>query len=332
MKKIIVFLLVVLMIGSLSVADAAKPAFRLRFAHDQAADNPRNISAQYFAELVEKSSKGRVKVEIYHSGQLGGERELVEGMGVGGGADIVVAGSQFAAYAKPIQVIEMPYLFANLKQAHAVIDGKMGRILTEPLLKHNIHFLSFWENGFRHITSNKRPINVPNDLKGLKIRTPQSKMRQLTFSAFGASPISIGFSELYLSLNQGVVDAQENPLTNIYSARFYEVQKYLSLTGHIYSANLMCIQEKTWKKLPANLQKVIQTAANKASNHNREIIRKEAERLTKELAEKGMKVNTPASIAPFQEVAREKIWPLFEDELGKKLVQKMIQTAQQTAE
>lgn len=326
----LVFVLTVLVLaltlgGSVSLG-AAKAEYTLKFAHESPPSNARHKAALYFAEQVEKNTDGRVKVVVYHSGQLGGERQLIEALTVGG-IDFVVAGAgMYAAYAPALELIEMPYLFPNYERAHAVIDGPIGQKLTAPLLQHNIRVLAFWENGFRHITNNVRPINTPDDLKGLKIRTNKSKMRMETFKAFGSTPVPIDFPELYISLSQGVVDGQENPLSNIYPSKFYEVQKYLSLTGHVYGALPMAVSEKTWAKLPEDIKAAVQKSAIEAGAYHRALIKEEDETLVGALREKGMKVNTPPDITPFQKIARQ-VWAEYEKEMGKELVQEILKAA-----
>lgn len=304
-----------------------KAEITLRFAHEAPEDNPRHLAAIYFADFVEKETEGRVKVEVYHSGQLGSERELVEAVSIGTNIDITMAGAgEFSTYVPELQLIEMPYLFPDYAVAHVVIDGPIGKKLTDPLIEHNIRVLAFWENGFRHITNNVRPINTPEDLKGLKIRTNKSKMRMATFAAYGATPVPIDFPELYMALSQGVVDGQENPLSNIYYAKFQDVQKYLSLTGHVYGAFLLAISESTWKKLPDDIKYILLKAAITAGAYHRSMILEEDRTLVIELEKEGMKVNKPPSIVPFQKIAKE-VWAQFAEEYGEGLVKELLEAA-----
>jgi tripartite ATP-independent transporter DctP family solute receptor len=327
LRKLTLMLVAVLLVMSVAtLAGASNVEFKLKFAHESPTSNARHKAAVYFAEQVEKNTDGRVQVTVYHSGQLGGERQLIEALTIGG-VDFTVAGAgMFAAYAPALELIEMPYVFPDYETAHRVIDGPIGQKLTAPLIERGIRVLAFWENGFRHITNNVRPINGPADLKGIKIRTNKSKMRMETFSAFGASPVPIDFPELYMALSQGVVDGQENPLSNIYPSKFYEVQKYLSMTGHVYGALPMAVSERAWNKLPADLQEGIRKAAIEAGAYHRALIQEEDNSLLEALKEEGMIVNVPPSLKPFQEIALQ-IWATKEAEFGKELVEELLRAA-----
>ncbi len=319
--------MVLLMIGLMTAGTSLLFAqTNLKFAHESPTSNARHKAAMFFAEQVAKNSGGKAKVVVYHSGQLGGERQLIEALSLGG-IDFTVAGAgMFAAYAPALELIEMPYLFPSYEKAHEVIDGPFGKKLTEPLKNKNIEFLAFWENGFRHVTNNVRPIVNPEDLKGVKIRTNKSKMRMETFKAYGSTPVPIDFPELYMAMSQGVVDGQENPLSNIYPSKFYEVQKYLSLTGHVYGALPMAASGTTWKKLSSELKDAIQKSSIEAGKYHRGLIRGEDDSLAVALKDKGMKINTPPDIKPFQKYAH-RVWDLYRETLGDALVNEIIKAA-----
>ena len=201
----------------------------------------------------------------------------------------------------------MPYLFTGREQAFKLVEGPLNKTIKERVEKNGVKILAFWEAGTRHITNNVRPIYTPADLKGLKIRVPQAQINIDTFKAFGANPVPMAFTELYLGLQQGVVDGQENPLSNIYASKFYEVQKYLSLSGHQFLIHMLMYSAKLWDKLPKDIQKVVLKCAQEAAVYQRQAVAYDDSRLKAELADKGMKINE-VDLAAFKAAAE----PLYE--------------------
>ena len=203
------------------------------------------------------------------------------------------------------------------------MDGPVGLEIVKDLPeKKGMRLLAYWENGIRQITNSKRPIEKVEDLKGLKIRTPENKMTLSIFKALGSSPAPLAFPELYLALSQGVFDGQENPISGIYSAKLQEVQKYISITNHKYEPQPLVISEAVWKNLPADVQKLLQEGAVKFAKEHRRMV---AEMESKQLAEfeaSGMKVSRP-DITPFRE-ATKSVYAEWEKTLGKDLVDKVI--------
>jgi tripartite ATP-independent transporter DctP family solute receptor len=167
----------------------------------------------------------------------------------------------------------------------------MGEEIRGLVEKHGVKLLGYWEAGLRHITNSARPIRTPEDLKGLKIRTPQAKYHLNTLKYMGANPVAMSFGELYTAMQQKVVDGQENPVSNIYKSKFYEVQKYMSLTGHLHLTHMVMYSAKLWEKLPADLQKVVRESVIESQETQRKAVRDDDENLTKELKAKGMLVN-----------------------------------------
>ncbi|WP_299625185.1 DctP family TRAP transporter solute-binding subunit [Pelagibius sp.] len=307
-----------------AIAEASP--IKLKFAHGAAPTNPRHAAAEHFADLVAKYTDGKAEVAIFPSGQLGNERQYLEALS-SGAIEFAVAGTPiFAAYAPELELVDMPYLFSSYEKAWEVLDGPIGSKLIEPVESQGIKILAFWENGFRHVTNNVRPINTPEDLAGIKIRTSKSKVRMATFSAFDASPVPIAFRELYLALSQGVVDGQENPLTNIHSAKFWEVQKFLSLTGHVYGALPLAVSSKVWEELSPDMRAQIQRAASEAAAHHRALVQEADKTLIGVLEENGMQINTPADIAPFQKVATA-VWKGYRERFGDVKVDEILKAA-----
>jgi len=315
MAKISLLLLIVLLVIS-TIAFGADKKFVIKFGHGSTEINARHKAALMFKDIVENQTNGNVKVEIYPNEILGNEREMLESVQLNNLQMTCGGTGLFGGFYPQIGVIELPYIFDNFEQAWKILDGPFGKKLSEPLTDKGIHVLAYWENGFRQVTNSSRPINVPQDLKGIKIRTPEAPVYIGIFKALGANPTPMPFGELYMALRQGTVDGQENPLTNIYASKFYEVQKYCSLTRHMYSPLPLAISEIFWKKLPKEYQDIVQEAANKSRDYHRSLIKTDDENLVKELEKEGMVVNTPPSLEPFREGVQavyEEFKPVFGD-------------------
>lgn len=276
-----------------------------------------NIAAAGFAKDVENETDGRVKINLFPNAQLGNEGTLVQGLQIGSiGAGIIGCGS-FQPLDKRFGIVELPYAWNNRKAAYAAYDGELGQSLAEIGKKHSIDIISWWENGYREMTNNEHPITKPEDLKGLKIRVTPDKMRLETFKALGASPAPLPFSELYSALQQGVFNAQENPLAIIYGSSFFEVQKYLSLTNHIWDPACLTFSASTWNQISDKDKKTIRILADKWRDKQRTMTQDQDKKLIGELEAKGMKVNK-VDIAPFKAKVQS-VWNQYQSIYGKKL-------------
>ncbi|SDH27319.1 tripartite ATP-independent transporter solute receptor, DctP family [Alteribacillus persepolensis] len=262
----------------------------LRFGHGAAESNERHLAVMHFKELVEERTNGKINVQVYPNEQLGSEAEMIESVTLN---DLqMAASSAFSQYDQRISVFELPYLFDSYEEAWEILDGELGQAIAEPLLEDNLRVLAYFENGFRHVTSNK-PIEAPEDLRGLKIRTPEFPLSLSTFQALGANPTPMAFGELYMALQQGTVDAQENPVANIYASKFQEVQKYLNVTGHQYIPLPTAINEDFWQSLSPDLQRIVQESAQEAAQYHRDMIVENEEKMMEELQEAGMEMIEP---------------------------------------
>lgn len=244
-----------------------------------------------FKEYVERESKGRIKVEVYPNGQLGGERQQVEAVSLGTLDMSIPAGSVVANFDEKFLVFDLPFLFKTREAALAACDGEFGKKVAEGLKSLNIINLGYAENGFRFITNNIRPIRKPEDLKGMKIRTMENPIHMATFKALGANPTPMAFGELYTALQQKTVDAQENPVGLIYSSKFYEVQKYMSLTGHVFVPCPYIINKQKYEGLPEDLQKIIADGVKISCDEQRKLLAEKADEMFKEIEESGTKIN-----------------------------------------
>lgn len=257
-----------------------------------------NQAAEYFGDIVAEESGGEIEVQVFPAAQLGSERDMVEGLQLGSLEMTLTSTGPMGNFVPQVKLFNMPFLFKDRESCYSVLDGEIGQGIADKFVKVGIRSLGWYENGFRNITNSKRPINAPADMEGLKIRVMEDDVFILTMKALGASPTPMAFGELYTALEQGVVDAQENPLAVIHSSRFFEVQEYLAMTGHFYSPAVMLISEITWQTLSPEHQKIIADAAAKAKVYEREISLKADQELEQALAEEGMTVTHPDK-APF---------------------------------
>jgi tripartite ATP-independent transporter DctP family solute receptor len=292
-------------------ATAALAQTEIKFGHVGEPGSLFASSAEEFAKRANAKLAGKAKVVVYGSSQLGGDKELLQKVKLGT-VDIALPSTVMSSEADLFGVFEMPYLVKD--RAH------MGRIEKEvfwPVIeptaeKKGLKVLAVWENGYRHITNSKHPINVPKDLEGIKLRVPEGKWRVKMFQAYGANPSPMKFSEVFTALQTGVMDGQENPFTQIYSAKFQEVQKYLSLTGHVYTPAYVTVGAKKWATLPADVRKILEDTARETQQFVYQTAEREDNDLLGKLKAAGMQVNTPnkdafiaASKPVYEEFAKE---------------------------
>ncbi len=297
----------------------------LKLGHGAAPNNPRHVVALQFADYVKQQSGGNLTIEVFPSEQLGSDRQMAEAVTMGALDLSINSQGPVSYYNEKLLVVGLPFLFAKPEQAYAVLDGEIGEQISQELTKKGIRVLSYWENGFRHITNSKRPIYKPADLVGLKIRTPEDKITIAIFKALGANPAPLAFGELYMALSQGLFDGQENPVTNIYYSKLYEVQKYLSLSNHKYETCPLIISEKLWQKLSPENQKILKDAAMKYAQEHRKLNIKTNNDLIEEVKKAGVQVNE-ADIAALRD-ATQSVYKEFEPTFGKELIEKVVSTA-----
>ncbi|GAW93782.1 TRAP transporter substrate-binding protein [Calderihabitans maritimus] len=293
----------------------------LKVGHVLAPTHPYQLGLEKFAELVAEKSGGRVKVEVFHSSQLGNEREMIEGLQMGTLDMTLVSTAPLAGFSNKFLVFDLPFIFQSREQAYKVLDGPIGTEILDSLKDQGIVGLAYWENGFRNVTNSKRPVIHPEDMKGMKIRTMENKIHMASFKTIGADPTPMAFGELFTALQQQTVDAQENPIPIIYTSNFFEVQKYLSLTGHFYAAAPLLISKARWDTLPADVQQAIKEAAIEARDYERELIQKMDNELLEELKKKGMEVSEVDKNEWLK--AMEPVYKQFEDEIGADVIAKV---------
>ena len=260
-----------------------------KLASMTAMDHTYNQGAARFAELVRERSKGRIEITIFPDGKLGkGEKELLEAVQQGTIDFYVGSTGPVAGFSPSMGILDLPFLFRDYAHVDKVLDGPVGRQLLEDLGKANLKGLAFWENGFRDLTNSKKAVKVPADAKGLKIRTMENKIHLAAWKAVGVNPVALPFGELYGDLQKKSIDGQENPIAVIYTSKFNEVQKYLSLTQHVYSPALIAVSPKTWQTIAKDDQDMLLKTAAEVAPYQRKLGRDSEEKQIADLAAKGM--------------------------------------------
>jgi tripartite ATP-independent transporter DctP family solute receptor len=272
----------------------ARAAVSLTLGHGAAPGNPRTVAAEAFAKMVSERTSGNVTIKIAGSEQLGSDVSMLTSLRTG--ALDLTANSQGAAsgLVPELAAIGLPFLFSNTEAAMKVLSGPVGEELAKKFAGVGMIPLDWWDNGIRHTTNSKRPINAPADIKGLKIRTPADAMTVDIFQALGAATQQIAFGELYIALQQGVVDGQENPLANIHSAKLHEVNKFISLTGHKWESTPFLMSQISTRKVKPNELDIIKTAAKEAGALQRKLMTEtDAKLLAEYKANPKVAVNEP---------------------------------------
>jgi TRAP-type transport system periplasmic protein len=286
----------------------------LVLGHGAAPENPRSLAAERFAELVNEGTDGRIEIQIQGSEQLGSDVEMLDS--VQAGTLDITANSQgpLSTLVPEVALFGLPFLFSTPEEAYEVVDGEVGDEMIELAEQQGFMVLAWWDNGIRHTTNNVRPIDTPEDLQGLDIRTPDDPMTIDIFQTLGANPTPIDFGELYLALRQGTVDGQENPIVNIYASDLQEVQDYLSLTGHKYEVTPFIIAQPVWDGFSAEDQEVIRNAAIEARDFQREEMATQTEEQQQLLAE-DLEINNDVDQEAFQEASRP-VYDNWREEYG----------------
>jgi TRAP-type transport system periplasmic protein len=282
----------------------------LRWAQQNSMDHPQGMGAKKFADLVEQKSGGKIKVRVFPGGQLGGDLQNVSAL-QGGTLDLMVLNAGLlVGIVKDFAVLDLPFLFNTAEEADAVVDGPVGQKLFDKLPEKGLVGLGYFELGFRNVTNSKRPITKAEDFQGIKLRVLQSPLFIDLFNTLGANTVAMPFPEVYTALEQGVIDGQENPVTVIFDTKFQEVQKYLSLTRHIYNAQSVIMGKKTWDKFSDEEKKIIQSSLDEAETYQRQVSRQKSTQVLEDLKKAGMQVN---EVSP-QEISRirEKIKPVVD--------------------
>jgi len=276
--------------ATLAFHGAAVAQIEIKLGHVGEPGSLFQMSSDEFARLANARLAGKAKVVVYGSSQLGGDKEMIQKLKLGT-IDMALPSTVMTSEVDLFGIFEMPYIVKD--RAHmARIEKEVFWPSIAPLAeKKGLKVLAVWENGYRHITNNKQPITVPADLKGIKLRVPEGKWRVKMFQEYGANPSPMKFSELFTALQTGVMDGQENPLTQIYSAKLQEVQKFLSLSGHVYTPAYLTVGTKRYSALPADVRKILEDTARETQAYVYVTAMKAETDLLEKLKQSGIKVN-----------------------------------------
>lgn len=300
-----------------SLGVAAPKTMTIKIAHVTAEGSHFDFAAKRFAELIAQKTSGAIKAVVYPNGQLGDERTVLEALQLGAVEMTIIGHDPLAQFTPIVTAISLPYVFRDREHAYKVLAGPLGDEIRKATLAKGMRIIEFGENGLRVITNSRRPITKPEDMKGLRIRSPQSPVNLAVTEALGGNPIAAPFTEVYTMLQQGVIDGQENALAQIWDSRYYEVNKYLSITNHIMTFTVLMASERWFSGLSPDLQKAVIEAGRQAMMEQREYSKNLADNvLIPKLKAAGMIVNYP-DLEPFRR-ATESVRQRFVKDVGQK--------------
>lgn len=269
---------------------ASADPIKIKYGYANPANSHFGVAGDTFAKEVARLSNGRFEVEQFPASALGGEREMLEAIQLGT-LEIMLSGNgPLANFVPEAGIIDIPFLFRDTPHMRAVLQGPIGQELLDKMTERGLVGLAWGENGFRHITNNKHPVKTPEDLRGLKIRTLENNTHLLAFRTLGASPTPMSFPELYGALEQGAVDGQENPISVMVTSKLYQVQKYMSLTGHFYTATVQIASPSFWNSLTPADQALIQQAVIAARDAQRDEIERIEQQGIAQMQKEGLQV------------------------------------------
>lgn len=298
-------------------AYAAAPQYTFKFGNNLPASHPLNIRAQEAAERIAKESNGRLQLNIFPNNQLGGDTDMLAQVR-SGGIDIFNSGTMVITTLAPISAITaMGFAFAKSDDVWAAVDGKLGNLIRASFAKVGLYtFEKMWDNGFRQVTTSTRPVRTADDLNDMKIRVPVSAMGISMFKSLGAAPTSLQFSEVYSALQTKIVDAQENPLAIVQTAKLNEVQKFCSMTNHSWDGYHMIVNGRSWRALPDDLKTIMARAFNDAGMQQREDLRKLNTSLQTQLTAAGMTFNDAAPDTFREKLRKAGFYTQWRDKFG----------------
>jgi tripartite ATP-independent transporter DctP family solute receptor len=322
MKK---FLALLIMFTVISYASAATAVIEIKLGLVTKPGSAQNIVADKFKELIEQRSNGDITVQIFHSAALGNETEILQQIQMDTIQMGIITGGPFDTFDPIVRVINYPFLFKSNEQADEILDGPLGAEILKSLEGSGFKGLCFSENGFRNLTNSKRPVKTPDDIKGLKIRVMDSAMHKAIWQTLGANPTPMPWP-IYTELEQGVIDGQENPLWVIEVYSLYEIQKYMSMTRHVYSPHIDVASLNWWNSLDADTQDLIQKTIYEAALFQRQDNRSQDAARLELLKEKGMEIEENPDVDAFRaKVAGLKDMEMFADPKVKALLEKMLE-------
>tara|TARA_R110001599_G_scaffold62921_3_gene175194 strand:- start:4517 stop:5506 length:990 start_codon:yes stop_codon:yes gene_type:complete len=306
-----------LLIGLLAGTLPAQAATVIKLGHGANENFHMSRAMQEFERLVEERSNGEIEVQIFPSSQMGPDREMIESVQTGILEMAVSPSSIFENWDPAFGVVELAYIYPDKTTALNVLDGSEGQALLDRLEALNLVGLGWVESGMRHITNSVQPVSTPADLEGIKLRTMKVPAHVDTFDALGANPTPMNFGEVYSALQQGVIDGQENPLSLINTQRFYEVQDYLTLSGHVFTAYIPAISKPFFESLPVTHQEILQSAMDDAVQYDRKLVNEQEQEHLSVIENAGVQVTslTSEQYEDFAEIA-EQVNLEYRDRIG----------------
>ena len=319
-----------LLAGVALAAIAAAPAAAqfqertIRVSNGVNADHPVGNGIAKMNQCVAEKSGGRMKLQAFWGGALGGDLQATQALRSGTQEMVVTSSSPLVGILPDLGVFDLPFLFANAKEADAVLDGEFGKFIADKLPGVGLVNLAYWENGFRNLTNSRRPVTKVEDFNGMKVRVMQNNIFLDTFKTVGANAVPMAFGEVFTALETRAIDGQENPFVTIDTSKFFEVQKFLSITNHAYTPFLVLYSKPLWDKLSADEQKALQDCAVVGRDEQRKVSRDLSDKSLAKLKKEGMQVN---ELAPAEQARlREVVKPVYErhaETIGKETVSKI---------
>jgi tripartite ATP-independent transporter DctP family solute receptor len=321
----IIFSIVFLCCINISPPSAIAQPIELKLGFVTAASetDPYYISSKKFAELVDSYTKGKYKINLFPSGQLGNESEMIKNLTMGTMDFGLITNAPVGSFVNAFMVFDLPFIFPSAEVAHKVLDGETGQMLLSKLNKLQIVGLGYSEGGFRHMINNVKPITTPEDTKGIKFRVMTTPIYIGLFQSLGSNAVPMPWGEVFTAVQQKVIDGLEIPIPVIYANKYHEVAKYLSLTGHTYSPLIFMCSEPRWKKFSAEEKDLVKKAAAEASAFNRNALKSINADILKKLAAAGMVVNEISNKTPFQDAVKP-MYTKFEGEIGKDVLDAVV--------
>lgn len=310
-------------IAAVALSGVAEAQQRVVVGHALSPTSHYGVGAQAFIDTLTELSGGTFTGEQAPAGQLGGERDMIEGLQIGSLDLVITSTGPLGNFVPEIYALDLPFLFRDYDHARTVLDGEIGQELLAKIGENDLVGLAWSENGFRHVTNSQRPIRTPADLQGIKLRTMENRVHMAAFTGMGASPTPMAFPELFGALQQGVVDGQENPVTVITAAKFWEVQKYVSLTGHVYSPAAVLASPVLFDGLTDEQKGWFMEAAKASAAATRAEVNRLEEAGVALLIENGMEVITDIDKAPFAELAAQSSYSVYTDQHGSEMIDRI---------
>ena len=322
MKKTVIFIATLAFVIGLAAGQVFAQPKVLKISNGINEQHPSYLGGKKFGEILAAKLPGKYTVQVYANSQLGDDVRATEAVRMGTLEMVTTSASPLTGLVPEFNVFDLPFIVPSTKAADAIFDGPIGAKLADDLEKKGLKLLCYYENGFRQLTNSKREVKSPADLKGLKIRTMQNPIHLDAFRAMGANPTPMPFSEVFTAMQQKTIDGQENPIPTIWLSKFYEVQKYVSLTGHVYGPHITLIGKKLWDSFPAADQKIIAEAAKESAVYQRALNRQMDKDFVDNLRKAGCTVTelTPAQHKAFVDSVAS-VYATWEPKIGKALVE-----------